>query len=107
LIRGICEDYRFEIIELEMMAEHVYILLSFPRKRSIGEVVRMIKNISARELFREFGSLKRRLWSGQLWKDGYFAQTVGDRMTRDIIEKYLKHHRKFKQGLAQLALKLR
>jgi putative transposase len=51
--------------------------------------------------------LKRRLWSGQLWEDGYFARTVGDRMTRDVIEKYIKHHRKMEQGPAQLELKLR
>ncbi|MEE9536168.1 MAG: IS200/IS605 family transposase [Desulfobacterales bacterium] len=107
LIREICEDYGFEIIELEVMVEHVHILVSFPPKRSIGEVVRIIKSISARELFRTFPSLKRRLWSGQLWEDGYFARTVGDRMTRDVIEKYIKHHRKLEQGPAQLELKLR
>ena len=92
---------------MEVSIEHVHILLSFPPKRSIGEVVRIIKSISARELFRAFPSLKRRLWSGQLWEDGYFARTVGDRMTLDIIEKYIKHHRKIEQGPAQLELKLR
>jgi putative transposase len=58
-------------------------------------------------LFREFPSLKARLWSGELWEDGYFARTVGDRMTRDVIEKYIEHHRDLKQGPAQLDLKLR
>jgi putative transposase len=70
-------------------------------------VVRIIKSISARELFRAFPSLKHKLWSGQLWEDGYFARTVGDRMTRDVIEKYIEHHRDLKQGPAQLELKLR
>jgi putative transposase len=106
LIREISDEYGFEIIEMQVDVEHVHILLSFPTKRSIGEVVRIIKSNSARGLFREFPSLKRRLWSGELWEDGYFARTVGDRMTRDVIEQYIEHHRDLKQGPAQLELKL-
>ena len=107
LIREISSAYDFEIIELEVSLDHVHVLLSFPPKRSIAEVVRIIKSISARELFREFPSIKKRLWGGELWEDGYFARTVGDRMTREIIEKYIEHHRKLEQGPAQLVLKLR
>ena len=107
LIREISEEYGFEVIEMELAVEHVHILLSFPPKRSIGEVVRIIKSNTARELFREFPSMKRRLWAGELWEDGYFARTVGDRMTRDVVEKYIEHHRDLEQGPAQLEFKLR
>ena len=107
LIREISEQYGFEIVEMEVAVEHVHILVSFPPKRSIGEVVRIIKSNSARELFREFPSMKRRLWAGELWEDGYFARTVGDRMTRDVVEKYIEHHRDLEQGPAQLEFKLR
>jgi putative transposase len=107
LFRDICKEYDFDLIEMEISPEHIHILLSFPPKRSIGEVVRIIKSISARELFRAFPSLKQRLWSGQLWEDGYFARTVGDRMTRDVILKYIEHHRELKQGPVQLEFKLR
>ena len=107
VIRRICEEYDFEIVDIQVETEHVHILVSFPPKRSIGEAVRIIKSISARTLFREFPSLKGRLWAGELWEDGYFARTVGDRMTRDVIEKYIEHHRDLKQGPAQLNFKLR
>ena len=102
LIREICEEYGFEIEEMEVGEDHVHILISFPPKHSIGEVVRIIKSISARELFRVFPRLKKKLWSGELWEDGYFARTVGDRLTRQIIDKYIKHHRDLEQGPAQL-----
>lgn len=102
LIREISEEYGFEIEEMEVAEDHVHILISFSPKRSIGEVVRTIKSISARELFREFPRIKKRLWSGELWEDGYFARTVGDRMTRQIIDKYIKHHRENEQGPVQL-----
>ena len=107
VIGRICEEYDFEIVDIQVETEHVHILVSFPPKRSIGEAVRIIKSISARTLFREFPSLKGRLWAGELWEDGYFARTVGDRMTRDVIEKYIEHHRDLKQGPAQLNFKLR
>ena len=102
MIKEISEEYGFEIEEMEVAEDHVHILISFPPKRSIGEVVRTIKSISARELFREFPGIRKRLWAGELWEDGYFARTVGDRMTRQIIEKYIKHHREIEQGPAQL-----
>lgn len=107
LIREISEEYEFEVVELEVAIDHVHILLSFPPRYSIGEVVRIIKSITARQLFREFPGLKRKLWSGEMWEDGYFARTVGDRMTREVIEKYIEHHRSTKQGPAQLEFKLR
>jgi len=107
LIREISDDYGFDLTEMEIAIEHVHILLSFPPRYSIGDVVRIIKSISARQLFREFPILKRKLWSGELWEDGYFVRTVGDRMTREVIEKYIDHHRHLTQGPAQLEFKLR
>ena len=106
LIREVSEEYGFEVIELEVAREHVHLLVSFPPKRSIGDVVRIIKSVTARELFREFPSLKNRLWAGELWEDGYFARTVGDRMTREVIEKYIECHREVMQGPVQLELKV-
>ena len=102
VVREICDEYRFEITEMEVAENHIHILVSFSPRRFIGEVVRIIKSISARQLFREFPRLRKRLWTGQLWEDGYFARTVGDRMTRQIIEKYIKHHRDIEQGPTQL-----
>ena len=107
LVQEISEEYGFGIIELEVSVDHIHILISFPPKFSIGEVVRIIKSKSARGMFREFAWLRKRLWSGELWEDGYFARTVGDRMPRDVIRKYIGHHRDLTQGPAQLEIKLR
>jgi putative transposase len=107
IVGEICESYDIEIIEMEITEDHIHMLVSFPPLRSIGEVVRIIKSMSGRGLFREFPGLKKGLWGGEVWEDGYFARTVGDRMTRDVIEKYIVSHRELEQGPAQLALKLR
>ena len=107
LLREIAENYGVDIREMEVAKDHVHLMVSFPPRRSIGEVVRILKSISARELFRTFPGLKARLWAGELWEDGYFARTVGDRMTSEIIQKYIQHHHVLEQGPAQLVLKLR
>ena len=67
----------------------------------------MFKSIVARAPFREFPSLKKRLWGGELWDDGDFVRTVGDRMTSEVIQKYIQHHREEKRGATQLDLELR
>jgi putative transposase len=107
LFRSVAEAYEIEIIEMEVSEDHVHVMVSFAPKYGIGEVVRIFKSIVARELFREFPSLKKRLWGGELWEDGYFARTVGDRMTSEVIQKYIQHHREEKQGATQLDLELR
>ena len=107
LFQEVAEEFEIEIIEMEVSPEHIHLMVSFPPKRGIGEVVRIFKSIVARELFREFPSLKKRLWGGELWEDGYFARTIGDRMTSEVIQKYIQHHRDEKQGATQLELELR
>jgi len=107
IFRGQVKEYGFDVIEMEVAIEHVHILLSFPPRYSIGEVVRIIRSISARQMFRTFPMLRRKLWAGELWEDGYFAWMVGDRMTREVVEKYIEYHRHITQGPAQLEFKLR
>ena len=91
LFREIAEEDEFIIEELEVAADHVHILISFPSRYAISTVVKTLKSISARELFLEYPSLRKRLWKGELWEDGYFARTVGDEVTTDIINEPVKN----------------
>src|SRR5215216_520865 len=56
------------------------------------EVTRF-KSLSARAVFREFPQVKRKLWGGEFWEDGYFARTVGDKVTAEVIRKYIQRHK--------------
>jgi putative transposase len=106
LFYEIAEQYGFIIEEMEVANDHVHIFISFPPRYSISRVVGIMKSISARVLFREFPSIKKRLWNKELWEDGYFARTVGDKLTKDIIKKYIKHHKNQKQAPVQLDFEL-
>ena len=39
----------------------------------------------------QFPELRKQLWAGQLWNDGYFVRSVGGRVTADIIRKYIEY----------------
>jgi putative transposase len=92
LFREIAQDFGFEIDTLEVAADHVHIFLDFPPRYSIAKVVGMLKSISASQVFEEFPQLKKQLWSRELWEDGYFARTVGDKVTADVIRRYIRQH---------------
>ncbi len=102
LFREIADHHGFEIEEMEVAVDHVHIFLSFPPRYSIARVVGMFKSISASEIFEEFPKVKKELWGGEFWEDGYFARTVGDRVTADEIKRYIKHHRDQKEKQMKL-----
>lgn len=77
LLHEIAGAYQIEIEELEVSIDHVHIFCSFPPKLSITQVVTRFKSLSARAIFREHPEVKRQLWGGEFWEDGYFARTVG------------------------------
>ena len=93
LFREISEAHDITIDELEVSVDHVHIFCSFPPRYAISQVVGRLKSLSARAIFKEFPSVKRRLWGGELWEDGYFVRTVGDKVTAEVIRQYIRRHK--------------
>jgi putative transposase len=93
LFREIGEAHDITIDELEVSVDHVHIFCSFPPRYAISQVVGRLKSLSARAVFKEFPSVKRRLWGGELWEDGYFVRTVGDKVTAEVIRQYIRRHK--------------
>ncbi len=89
----VAKNHGFEIQEVRVAPDHVHIFLSFPPRYSISRVVGMLKSISASEAFKIFPEVKRELWGGEFWEDGYFARTVGDKVTEELIKRYIRYHR--------------
>jgi len=100
----ISEHHGFEIEELEVDKDHVHIFLGFPPKYSISQVVGILKAVSAKEIRRLFPEIKRQLWGGEFWEDGYFVRTVGDKITAEVIKKYIRFHESKKKQAEQLKL---
>ena len=86
-------ELRYDLV-IEQMGDdtnHIHLLISFHPKYSIGEVVRKLKSITARELFKELPRLKKDLWGGEFWTDGYYASTVGTGGNWRVVESYVKN----------------
>ena len=100
IFRKIAEIYEFEIEPMAVVEEHVHIFLSAPPKYAPGEIVRIFKSRSAKMVFKEFPQVRRELWAGELWSDGYFVRSVGDQVTTEIIKRYIEYHSSKQLALA-------
>ena len=88
----IAEEYDMIIDTMDVVEDHVHIFLEAPPRLWPSRIVQILKSLSARELFSQFPRLRRELWAGQLWSDGYFVRAVGDEVTSDVIRRYFEYH---------------
>lgn len=53
-------------------------------------IVRIIKSITAREIYRLYPEIKKKLWGGNIWSAGYFVSTVGKNANEEQIKNYVR-----------------
>ena len=94
IFQGIAERYEFEIDTMGVMEDHVHVFLSAPPRYAPALIVQIMKSISAKIIFREFPQVKEQLWGGELWNDGYFVRSTGDKVTSEVIREYIRHQHK-------------
>ena len=93
VFREIADEYEFWIDTMEVMEDHIHLFIEAPPRYSPAEVVQIMKSISARETFKKFRKVKKAMWSGAIWSDGYFVRSVGDKVTADVIRKYIEYQK--------------
>ena len=83
---------RFEITFLEIGTDkdHVHFLVQSVPTYSPKKIVQTIKSITAREIFAACPEVRKQLWGGEFWTDGYFVSTVGKHGNEDVIKKYIQ-----------------
>ena len=84
------ERYEIEMEQIGCDRDHIHVLCSAHPKYAPGQLIRVIKSITARELFKRFPLLRKDLWGGEVWADGYYVATVGERGSWDIVERYIR-----------------
>ena len=89
-IKGFKERYAIEITHVGFDQNHVHILCRFLPKYSGGQVIRLLKMITAKRIFQQVPEVKKELWGGEFWTDGYYFATVSGRGDRKVIEKYIE-----------------
>lgn len=101
---GISERYAIEMEAIGCDKDHIHLLCGAHPKLAPGRIVQIFKSITAREIYRRKPSLKKELWGGEFWTDGYYVATVGERGDWDTVEKYVQNHGKPKAQLKQLKM---
>ena len=95
---GIEDRYEIDIEAMGLDRDHIHLLCGAHPKISIGRIVQVFKSITAREIFRRKPTVKRELWGGEFWTDGYYVATVGERANWDTIERYVRRQGKPKMN---------
>ena len=91
LLREICDDHGWQCRDLSIQADHVHVFLEAPPRWSASHIIQALKGTTARTLFQEFPHLRAELPSGELWSDGYFVRGVGEKVTAQIVQRYIRH----------------
>lgn len=81
-------------MEIGADKNHVHFLIQSTPTHSPSEIIKVVKSITARRIFAEHPEVKKQLWGGQLWSDGYFVATVGKNTNEDTIAKYVREQGK-------------
>jgi REP element-mobilizing transposase RayT len=96
VLRDVCEEIskRFEMrfLEIGTDGDHVHFLIQSVPSYSPTRIVRTLKSITAREIFSRVPEVKKQLWGGEFWTDGYFVSTVGEHANEDVIRAYIQKH---------------
>ena len=94
VLKDVCLEiekrYQVHFLEIGTDKDHVHFLVQSVPTYSVTKMVTLIKSITAREIFRRRPQVKKQLWGGELWTDGYFASTVGKHGDESKIARYVK-----------------
>ena len=97
-IKNICikisERYEIKFLEVGLDEDHIHLLIQSIPKLSVSIIVNKIKGILAKELFVLHPEIKKYLWGGSLWTDGYYVNTVGQYSNKEVIIKYIQNQGK-------------
>ncbi|PZS04944.1 MAG: IS200/IS605 family transposase [Candidatus Chloroheliales bacterium] len=90
IIRDVCAEHQADIFELEVMPDHVHLLVEVDPQFGIHKLIKLVKGRSSRLLRQEFPQLKKRLPS--LWTNSYFCSTVGG-APLSVIKQYIENQK--------------
>lgn len=90
LVQSICIERNFDLIEMEVMPDHVHLLIEVDPQFGIHKAVKLIKGTTSRVLRQEFPWLRSRIPS--LWTNSYFVSTVGG-APLSVIKQYIENQK--------------
>ena len=84
MLYDLAEEYKFQILAMEVMPDHIHLLVDCRPQFYISDMIKIMKGNIARQMFLAHPELKKELWGGHLWNPSYCAVTVSDRSRADL-----------------------
>lgn len=89
--KEISKRYEINFIEIGTDGDHVHFLIQSVPTIAPMRIAMIMKSITAREIYRLYPEVKKKLWGGHIWSEGYFVSTVGKNGNEKQIENYVKN----------------
>jgi len=95
--------HEIHFIEIGTDEDHVHFLIQTIPSITLSNIVKKIKSITAKHIFKIHPIVKQKLWGGKFWTSGYYANTVGQYGNLEMIHNYVKNQGipKYEQLLSQ------
>ena len=90
----ISKRYSLYFLEVGTDQDHVHFLIQSVPMYSPTKIARIVKSITAREVFKRAPQVKEKLWGGEFWTDGYFISSVGKQNSETAVARYVKNQGK-------------
>jgi REP element-mobilizing transposase RayT len=94
VIKEICleiaDRYEMEFIEIGTDKDHIHFLIQSVPSYSPTKIIRIVKSLTARQIFQRVPRVKKQLWGGEFWSDGYYVATVGQHASEEVIRRYVQ-----------------
>ena len=92
-----------DILEMEIMPDHVHMFVSIPPKYSVSEIMGYLKGKSSLMIFDRHANLKYKYGNRHFWARGYFVDTVG--RNKKAIKAYIQNQLQEDQIADQISIK--
>lgn len=91
ICRTVCEDFEAELAEFNGETNHIHLLVKFPPKVAVSNLVNSLKGVTSRLMRREFPELERHYWRAKrLWSGSYYAGSVGG-APLETVRRYIEN----------------
>ena len=85
------ERYEICFLEIGTDKDHVHFLIQSVPTYSPAQIIKIVKSITAKEIFEKCPEVKKKLWGGNFWSSGYYVSTVSEHGNEDVIANYVKN----------------
>lgn len=93
ILETVCASKNWELLELNIQPDHIHLFLNAPPYENPTGIIKVLKGVSALQIFKAEPTLTAKLRKGHLWSPSYYVGTAGH-VSASTIQKYIQNQEK-------------